>query len=66
MRLKIFDLFGNEIQTLVIEEKAAGTYEVTWHAINLLSEVCFYRMQVYPAISETGNFIGTKKMILIK
>jgi predicted esterase len=57
--IKIFDVLGTEIQTLVNEEKPAGTYEVTWQATNLPSGIYFYRLQA-------GNFIDTKKMILLK
>lgn len=61
--LKIYDVLGNEITTLVNEEKAVGTYEVNWTATNLPSGVYFYKLQ---AISAAGGFIDTKKMILMK
>ena len=35
--IKVFDILGNEIETLVNEEKPAGTYEITWYAANLPS-----------------------------
>ncbi len=57
--LKIFNALGEEIETLVNEEKPVGTYEVTWNALNMPSGVYFYRIQA-------GNFIQTKKMILLK
>ncbi len=57
--LKVYDLLGNEITTLVNEEKAAGNYEVTFDALALPSGVYFYTLS-------TGNFISTKKMILTK
>ena len=57
--IKVFDILGNEIETLANEEKPAGTYEVTWHATNLPSGVYFYRIQA-------GNFINTKKMVLLQ
>ena len=57
--LKVFDVLGNEVATLVNEEKPAGTYELTWNAKNLPSGIYFYRLQA-------GSFIDTKKMILIK
>jgi hypothetical protein len=59
VKIKVFDVLGEEIETLVNEEKPAGTYELTWNATNLPSGVYFYRLQV-------GDFIQTKKMILIK
>lgn len=57
--LKAFDVLGNEIETLVNEEKPAGTYELTWYAENLPSGVYFYQLKA-------GNYIDTKKMILLK
>jgi len=57
--IKVFDVLGNEIETLVNEEKPAGNYEITWNAANLPSAVYFYRIQA-------GSFFETKKMILIK
>jgi hypothetical protein len=57
--IKVYDVLGNEIGTLVNEEKPAGTYEVTWNAASLPSGVYFYQLKA-------GNFIETKKMILMK
>jgi len=57
--LKIFNTLGQEIATLVNEEKQVGTYEVNWNASNLQSGVYFYRLQA-------GNFVSIKKMILLK
>jgi hypothetical protein len=57
--IKIFDILGNEIETLVNEEKQIGTYEITWIAEELPSGVYFYRLHA-------GDFIQTKKMILMK
>ena len=57
--LKIFDVLGNEIATLVNEEKPAGGYEVEFNAEKLASGIYFYRLQV-------ADFIQTKKMLLLK
>jgi hypothetical protein len=57
--IKIYDILGNEIETLVNEEKVVGTYEIKWYAENISSGIYFYRLQ-------GGEFIETKKMILIK
>ncbi|MCJ7555214.1 MAG: T9SS type A sorting domain-containing protein, partial [Ignavibacteriaceae bacterium] len=57
--IKVFDILGKEIETLVKEEKPAGTYEINWNAQNLPSGVYFYQIQA-------GSFIDTKKMILLK
>ncbi|MBE0573074.1 MAG: T9SS type A sorting domain-containing protein [Ignavibacteriaceae bacterium] len=57
--LKIYDLLGNEVSTLVNEEKPAGSYEVEFNAEGLSSGVYFYKLQL-------NNFTDTKKMILIR
>ena len=57
--LKVYDVLGNEVATLVNEEKPAGGYEVEWNASDLPSGIYFYRMRA-------GNFIDTKKLILLK
>jgi carboxyl-terminal processing protease len=57
--LKVFDLLGREVATLVNEEKRAGSYEVTFNGKNLSSGVYFYRLQA-------GEFVQTKKLILQK
>jgi hypothetical protein len=57
--LKVFDVLGNEIKTLLVEEKPIGSYEVEFDAIGLPSGIYFYRLQA-------GDFIETKKMILLK
>jgi len=57
--LKIYDVLGNEVATLVNEYKPAGKYEVEWDASNYPSGVYFYQLN-------SGSYIGTKKMILLK
>ena len=57
--IKIYDILGNEIVTLMDEEKPAGIYELTWNAANLPSGVYFYQLKA-------GDYIDTKKMILLK
>jgi hypothetical protein len=57
--LKIYDLLGREVTTLISEEKPAGSYEITFDASSLSSGVYYYRLT-------SGTFIETKKMILIK
>jgi photosystem II stability/assembly factor-like uncharacterized protein len=59
VQLKVYDVLGNKVATLVNEEKPAGTYEVTWNASDLPSGVYFYRIQA-------GSFVETKKMTLLK
>jgi hypothetical protein len=57
--IKVYDILGNEIETLVNEEKLAGNYSVEFNAANLPSGVYFYRLIA-------GNFTSTKKMLLLK
>lgn len=57
--IKVFDILGNEIQTLVNEEKSAGTYQLTWYAESLPSGVYFCQLK-----AET--YVDTKKMVLLK
>ncbi|MCU0343651.1 MAG: T9SS type A sorting domain-containing protein [Ignavibacterium sp.] len=57
--LKIFDVLGKEVATLVSELKPAGDYEVNFNADQLVSGVYYYKLNA-------GDFVSTKKMILIK
>lgn len=62
--IKVFDILGNEIETLVNEEKPAGTYEIEFNSHsgevrNLPSGIYFYQIQA-------GSFVKTKKMLLLK
>jgi uncharacterized delta-60 repeat protein len=57
--LKVYDVLGNEVATLVNEEKSAGSYEVTFNASQLSSGIYFYTLKA-------GSFIETKKLILMK
>lgn len=57
--LKVYGLIGNEIAALVNEQKEAGYYEETFDASNLSNGVYFYQLQA-------GNFMSTKKLILLK
>ena len=57
--LKVYDVLGNEVVTLVNEYKEAGRYEITFNASNLSSGIYFYRLQA-------GSFVKTRKMILLK
>jgi hypothetical protein len=67
--LKIFDVLGNEIATLVSEEKQPGDYEIEFsakggsasggNAYSLPSGIYFYQLRA-------GSFVETKKMILLR
>ena len=57
--LKVYDVLGNEVATLVDEYKSAGSYEVVFDASNLASGIYLYQLR-------TGELILTKKMVLIR
>lgn len=57
--LKVYDVLGNEVATLVNENLNPNTYEVSWDANRLASGVYFYKLV-------SGNFTDVKKMILLK
>ncbi|HEV8539425.1 MAG TPA: T9SS type A sorting domain-containing protein [Bacteroidota bacterium] len=57
--LKIFDVLGREVATLVDEMKEPGEHDVDWDASGITSGIYFYRLQA-------GGFVGTKKMILLR
>jgi hypothetical protein len=56
---KIYDLLGNEIATLVDEYRPSGKYEVQFDASGLASSVYIYQLI-------TGNYIQTRKMVIVK
>ena len=57
--LKIYDILGKEVKTIVNEELSAGNYTKTWDANNLSSGVYFYKLTA-------GKFTETKKMMLVR
>ncbi len=59
VKLTVYNMLGQQVTTLVNGYKQAGTYSVTWNASNLASGIYFYTLQ-------TGAFVVSKKMILIK
>jgi hypothetical protein len=57
--LKVFDITGREVATIVSEEMSSGTYSRLWNAANVSSGIYFYRIQ-------TGSYTQTKKLVLLK
>ncbi len=57
--MKIFDMMGREVASLVNEVQTAGYYSINYNASSLSSGVYFYKL-------ETGNFTNVKKMTLIR
>jgi len=59
VKLKIYDMLGREIRTLVNQEQSAGIYNLEFNATNLSSGVYFYRIKA-------GSFVDSKKLLLLK
>jgi hypothetical protein len=59
VNLRVFDLLGREVATLVDGRMEAGTHSVTWKASPFSSGVYFYRLQ-------SGNSVLTRKLVLVK
>ena len=57
--IKIYDVLGNEIASVVNEEKSEGSYEVEFDGKKLTSGIYFYRLQA-------DTYVETRKMVLIK
>ncbi|MDP4197675.1 MAG: T9SS type A sorting domain-containing protein, partial [Bacteroidota bacterium] len=57
--LKVYDLLGREVATLLNQRISAGVHKVVFNAENLTSGVYFYRLQ-------SGNYVETKKMMLVR
>ena len=57
--IKVYDVLGNEVYTLVREEKLVGNYKIEFDGANLPSGVYFYQIKA-------GNYVETKKMVLMK
>ena len=57
--LKVYDILGNEVANLVDETMSVGSYNAVFDAADLAGGVYIYRLA-------TGNFIETKKMLLVK
>ncbi len=55
----VYDVLGNEVIIIISEQKSAGKYEIEFNAERLTSGIYFYQLKA-------GNFIETKKMILLK
>ncbi len=59
VQLKVYDILGKEIETLVNEEKPSGKYSVKFNGSNLPSGVYFYTIRI-------NNFVQSRKMILLR
>jgi len=59
VRLSIYDVLGREVVTLINEQQPSGNYEVIFNASNLSSGIYYYQLK-------SGDFIKTKKMVLLR
>jgi hypothetical protein len=57
--LKVFDVLGREVATLVNEELTAGNYSLKWNAAHMSGGVYYCRLQA-------GSFVETKKLVLVR
>ncbi|MBI3194661.1 MAG: T9SS type A sorting domain-containing protein [Ignavibacteriae bacterium] len=57
--LKVYDILGREVATLVDEVQQAGVKSVEWNATNFSSGIYFYRLQA-------ENFVETRKLVLVR
>ena len=75
--LKVYDVFGREVETLWNELTSAGFHEIHWNAAGLSSGVYFYRLSAMPSaqrdhvltnglIVQSGSFSETRKLVLLK
>ena len=72
--MKIYDILGREIATLIYQKQKPGNYEIVFDGSNLTSGIYFYRLQVYTVNKVTSDpsanpgqvFVETKKMILLR
>lgn len=66
IRLKVFDVLGREVASLVNAAQIAGKYAVSFNAAGLSSGVYFYRLEARSSGSQADGFVETKKMLLVK
>jgi len=70
--LKVYDLLGREVATLVNEEKPAGNYEVEFDSRGLINQtlpsgIYFYQLRAgNPSTGSGQSFVETKKMVLLR
>jgi len=63
--LKLYDMLGREVATLVNEERPSGYHEVRWIASNAASGVYFYRLEAQP-LNGGNRFQSVKKLMVLK
>ncbi len=66
VHLKVYDMLGNEVKTLVDENRKAGTHTVKFDASRLSSGVYMYKLTAAPSDEQAVNFTDVKKMLVLK
>lgn len=66
VQLKVYDMLGKEVQTLVKEAQNAGTYETSFNGQNLASGIYIYELKVLSQNGYSNNFREVKRMVLLK
>jgi len=65
--LKVFNVLGQEVATLVNEKREAGRHEIQFDGSMLPSGVYFYRLQAHPIdCGQANDYVNTKKLLLVK
>ncbi|MCK7516542.1 MAG: T9SS type A sorting domain-containing protein [Ignavibacteriales bacterium] len=59
VNLRVFDVLGNEVTTLLNDEQQSGNYEIKYDGSSIASGIYFYQIRA-------GNYTETKKMVLLK
>jgi hypothetical protein len=66
VKIILFNAIGEEVAVVLNEEKESGYHQVEFNAATLPSGVYFYQLKVYPENGGVSDFVGTRKMMLLK
>ncbi len=66
VQLEVYDILGRKIKTLINKEMNSGTYYADFDGSDFASGVYIYRLRATPMGGQAGNFVSTKKMLMIK
>jgi hypothetical protein len=64
--LKVYDILGNNVATLMNDYLSAGDYKIEFNASELPSGIYFYQLKATPVGGQAGNYLETRKMVLLK
>jgi hypothetical protein len=66
VQLEIYNAIGEKVETVVKSNQVAGEHEVRWNATHLAGGVYYYRLRVSTPSGQAGDFVNTKKLIVMK